>query len=90
MAGKTKDAAVENGADDTQDASANGSSSTRVTIAPGMRPVYGEVARLSTTLGIARHACYTGEPAKAVKALALLAKQLPLAQEMADLLVPSE
>lgn len=68
-----------------------GSASTsRPTVAQGMRPIFSEVARLSATLGIARTACYTGDPAKAVRALALLAKQLPLAQETAELLAPSE
>jgi hypothetical protein len=70
--------------------SANGDAATRPTVAKGMRPVFSEVARLSATLGVARTACYEGDEAKAVRALNLLAKQLPLAQEMAELLAPAE
>lgn len=62
----------------------------RAKVAPGMRPIFSEVARLSATLGIARKACYDGDAVKAVKALSLLAKQLPLAQETAELLAPGE
>lgn len=90
MAGKTKGETVDIGADTAQDASVNGETAGRVTIAKGMRPIYGEVARLSATLGVARSACYEGDPAKAARALSLLAKQLPLAQEMAELIAPSE
>lgn len=70
--------------------SENGSAPDRVKIAQGMRPVYSEIARLSATLSIARTACYEGDPGKAAKALSLLGRQLPLAQEMADLLAPKE
>jgi hypothetical protein len=72
------------------DESANGDGATRPTVAKGMRPVFSEIARLSATLSVARTACYEGDTVKAVRALNLLARQLPLAQEMAELLAPAE
>lgn len=66
-----------------------GQAGERAKVNKRMRPVFSEVARLSATLGIARQACYTGEPDKAVKALQLLVKQLSLALETAELLAPS-
>lgn len=54
-----------------------------------LRPVFAEVARLSATLGIARNACYEGNPNKALNALRLLVKQAPQAVELAELLAPT-
>ena len=62
----------------------------RAKVAEGMRPVFSEIARLSATLSIARKACYDGDAVKAVRALGLLGKQLPLALETAELIAPSE
>ena len=58
-------------------------------VTPGLRMLYNEIARLSATLGIARRACYTDDAVKAERALDLLSRQLPLAQEVASLLVPA-
>lgn len=58
-------------------------------IPAGFRQMFSEVGRLSATLGVARTAVYDGDAAKIVKALKLLEKQLPLAVEAAELMVPS-
>lgn len=61
---------------------------TRQAVSKEMRPLYMEIARLSSTLGIARKACYDNEPGKALEALELLGMQLPAAQKLAGILAP--
>lgn len=70
--------------------SENGEGAARPAVPIELRPLFGEIARLSATLGIARKACYAGDGARALKALRLLEKQLPIAIELAELLAPSE
>lgn len=54
-----------------------------------LRAAFSEIGRLSQTLGLARAACYTNDADKVVKALKLIERQLPLAIETAELLVPA-
>lgn len=53
-----------------------------------MRPIFGEVARLSSTLSLARKACYDNDPERALKALSVLERQVPGAIEVAELVAP--
>lgn len=55
-----------------------------------MRPLFSEIARLSATLGMARKACYDGNPSVAVKALSLLTRQVDMAMEIAEITEASE
>lgn len=57
-------------------------------IPKAMRPLFGEIGRLSATLAIARNAMYDSDPAKSRKALDLLSRQVPQAIEIAELLTP--
>jgi len=50
-----------------------------------LRPLFNEIARLSSFLAIARRAIYNGQPERAAKALGLLERAMPDAREMADL-----
>lgn len=86
---KTNTQPVEPTPEGTTADSAGGAAAERAKVKKALRPAFSEIARLSATLGMARQACYTGEPDKIVRALSLLSRQLPLAQETASLLVPS-
>lgn len=67
--------------------SSNGNGDTRK-LDKSMRPLYQEIARLSSTLGIGRTACYDVDPGKVLEALQLLEMQLPAALKMAGILAP--
>lgn len=88
MAGKGKTDVDVTGAEGISDGAQQGENGERTKVSKEMRPMYSEIARLSATLGMARGACYTGDTAKALKALQLLARQLPLAIDMAEIMAP--
>lgn len=67
-----------------------GGGTEKAKIADGMRPLYNEIARLSATLAQARQAAFNGDPARSVRALALLQEQTGMAVRFAELMVPAE